>query len=250
MAHARQRAAAMTEFLAGSLAYPTVVFTVLLVAVLIYWLMVVLGFLDHGHVDGSPDLDIDAAAHAVGHGHDVAELGHGHHGESGGVDDGGGIAGMLASIGLGGVPVTVSGSLVTLGSWTLTHAAMGVVRPFMPGGLPGLAAGTAVACVAMVAAVLATTVVVRPIRPLFRLHPAPERRAMVGRLCTIRTQRVDERFGQAVIEDGGAGLLAEVRCTTENHLSRGERAIVFDYDPKHEVYFVAPVDRELAELSD
>jgi len=47
----------------------------------------------------------------------------------------------------------------------------------------------------------------------------------------------------AKAEDGGAGLIVQVRCADEgNGLSRGSNALVVSYDDKREVYEVTPFD--------
>ena len=45
----------------------------------------------------------------------------------------------------------------------------------------------------------------------------------------------------AEVEDGGAGVIAEVRCFRENELTLGSKAIVYDYDADNGVYHVGPV---------
>ena len=70
-----------------------------------------------------------------------------------------------------------------------------------------------------------------------------------GRTCRITTLRVDGTFGQAEIDDGGAGLVAQVRCLRSNRLTRDTQALVFDYDEAEGVYHVAPLDKGLEEAA-
>ena len=52
--------------------------------------------------------------------------------------------------------------------------------------------------------------------------------------------RVDERFGQATLIEGGVDLILQVRCPTPNGLARDSRAILIAYDPEHATFSVEP----------
>lgn len=252
----------MSEFLTAILAFPTVVFTILLGVVIAYWLFVLLGALDinllgdadlDGHgtdvaVGGHGHADLHVAGH--GHGHDLHVDGHGHvhgagheidhadHHGDGDVEEAGGLAGLIQSLGLGGVPVTLMLSLLILAAWGFCIAAM---QALGAGGAGWLAVATSLLSLGL--AVPVTAVLIRPLRRFFTTIEAPRNRDFLGKVCTITTLRVDERYGQAEIEDGGAGLVVQVRSTDPGRLSRGDRALIFDY--KDEVFYVAPMDESL-----
>jgi hypothetical protein len=236
----------LTEFLAAILAFPTVVFTILLGVVIAYWLFVLLGALDinvlgHGH---GHDLHVDGHGHGHfdghgydGHGHD----GHGHDGQDGHGDhdaeETGGLAGLIHTFGLSGVPVTLMLSLLILASWAFC---LGAVQLLGGGGRSW--ADVATPLLSFVLALPVTAGLIRPLRRFYTTLPAPRHRDLLGKVCTITTLRVDERYGQAEVADGGAGLIVQVRSTGSG-LSRGDRALIFDY--KNEVFHVAPVDEAL-----
>lgn len=212
----------MTEYLASILAFPTVFFTILLGVVVVYWLLVLLGTLD---IDLLGDADLDGQGSIDVDGHGAADA-----------EPAGGFTGLLQSLGLGGVPVTLTLSVFVLASWGFCLAAV-----------EGLGSAGWVTLVApLVAPALAlpvTALVLRPLRRLFLSLAAPEHRDFVGKMCTITTLHVDERYGQAEVEDGGAGLLVQVRSTAPGRLHRGDRALIFDY--KDEVFYVEPVNQAL-----
>ena len=239
----------MTEFLDAILAFPTVLFTIPLGVVALYWIFVLLGALDinllgdadldghghtdlhlegHGHVDGHLDGHLDGHGHHA-HGHDA-------HGDADGPE--GGVAGLLHALGLGGVPVTLMLSFLILSAWVFCVGGMEWIGSEAP---DWQSAGVALA--SLVAAVPVTHVLIRPLRRLFRTAVTPQHRDQLGRICTITTLRVDERYGQAEIEDGGAGLILQVRSQEPDRLHRGDRAVIFDY--KDGVFHVAPLDEAL-----
>jgi hypothetical protein len=242
----------LTEFLNAILAFPTVLFTIPLGVVVVYWLFVLLGALDinllgdadldgHGHtdlhVDGHGHVD---GHHFDGHGHHAHD-GHGHgHGDGHDGHDGheGGVAGLIQALGLGGVPVTLMLSLLILTAWVFCIGGGQLLGPESPDWQEWAAA-----LVSLGLAVPVTGFLIRPLRRFFRTITAPQHRDLLGKICTITTLRVDERYGQAEVEDGGAGLIVQVRSTDPGRLSRGDRAVIFDY--RDEVFHVAPMDETL-----
>ena len=249
----------MNEFLNAILAFPTVVYTILLGVVVLYWLFVILGALDinllgDADLDGHGHADLHAGGHghadaleAHGHGHDVHLEGHGHgpadgHGDSGDhqgdadAEHVGGVAGLIQALGLGGVPVTLMLSILILASWSFC---LGALELFGSAGWTSVA----VPLLSLALAVPVTGLVIRPLRRFYTTAAAPQRRDFVGKICTITTLRVDQRYGQAEIADGGAGLIVQVRASGSDRFSRGDRALIFDY--KDEVFWIAPVNQAL-----
>ena len=82
-------------------------------------------------------------------------------------------------------------------------------------------------------------------KKLFITHQAPRRASLVGKMCTVLSGTVDDRYGRAEIDDGGAGFVAEVRAASGKVLRQGERALVYRYEPKTGVFFIGPVDPTL-----
>jgi hypothetical protein len=195
------------EFLDAALGFPAVLFSSALVVVVGYWLLVLVGAAEHDAFDG--DIDTDAA-------------------------------------GLGGVPVTVAVSLLTVLSWfislfggLLLHRA-GIDGPAYATGALGVLA------LALLIAWRTTRLAVRPLRALFPDEPAPSRHDFVGRTCVIRTGRVSTEFGQAeVTARDGSTAVVQVRQTGEDDLRAGSTALLYAYDDAREFFWVAPFDLAL-----
>src|SRR6185437_10941370 len=78
--------------------------------------------------------------------------------------------------------------------------------------------GTVVAVLAPLPAVPVTALLLRPIRRfLLRLGP-------VG---VVASPKVDARSGHATVDDGGAGLVLQIRSDIE--LQRGERIVLVEH---------------------
>lgn len=218
----------MLEFLDAITSFPTAVFSALLALVAGYWLLVIVGAVDLDAFDG-----LDAAAEAL----DVSAEG------AIDVGDAPGGLGIVNALGMRDVPITLWLSVLVLVAWLASLAGMELL-----GGPLGALAPPVVLALALGAGVAATSVAVRPLRPIFRSHTAVSHRALVGKTCTITTLRVDGEFGQALIDDGAAGLLVQVRCADENDLTRGSHALIFDYRPDEGAFHVARYDEPAADL--
>ncbi|RKH47698.1 hypothetical protein [Corallococcus sicarius] len=275
----------MTTFLDALLAFPTALFTILLGVTLAYWLCVIIGAVGIDVLDG--DLDLEGGAKAVSgafeggakavsgafeggakavsgafeggakatsgllEGGAKAVAGHGH-GHSH-LHDAEAATGLMSLLGFGGIPITVSASLVVFLSWSLSlvsvlpvHAALSMLPSWLVStglGLGCAFAGTVVGGLA-----------VRPLRPIFIAKRAPGREALMGRVCNISSGSVTGRSGHATFNDGAAGLILNVVCEKPNQLKRGEPALILGYDAERGVYEVEPVDwllpQEMEQLRD
>ena len=155
----------MREFMDATLSFPAVLFAAALVVVIAFWLLVLVGAADHHSFDA--DLDTDLA-------------------------------------GVGGVPVTVSVSLMIAVGWF--SALTGSVLVHRSGATGPLRA--VLACAVLAGALLlawgAVRLLVHHFRRLFPDQPPPSRQDFLGRVCTIRTGSVSTDFGQAEVtaDDG------------------------------------------------
>ncbi|MEU7046456.1 hypothetical protein AB0A77_36155 [Streptomyces varsoviensis] len=211
----------MHDFLAAALGFPAVVFSFALVVVVAYWLLVLVGGIDsdsHGH-------------------HDLSD-GHGSGGDGADGSGHGGLTGLVAAVGLGGVPITVVLSLLTAVAWFLALAGTVLLERIEAHGPTRTLLGAGVLAVAAVGSWAVTWLLVRPLRRLYPDERPPSRLDFVGRICVVRTGRVDSGFGQAEVaaEDGSTAII-QVR-TDEAGLTAGATALIFDYDAAGEFFRV------------
>ncbi|PWW64042.1 hypothetical protein [Actinokineospora spheciospongiae] len=199
----------MREFVVAALSFPAALFTFLLLVVVGYWLFVAFGLSDVDALDG-----VDGAG-----------------------------AETLDGLGLGGVPISVALSLVISLSWF--GCLVGTVL-LSGSGFPGVAVAALsvlTLVVAVLVALVLTRLVVVPLRGLFDDRLAPTRSDFVGLLCVVRTGRVDLGFGQAeVTAADGSSAIVQVRQAGTEPLRAGSTAVIHDYDPEGEFFWVAPVD--------
>lgn len=252
----------MDGFWAELFALPTVIFTGLLSLSILYWLGVVLGALDidmldldgtfdamEGAVEGAVDGVVEGAVDAAVDGAVDAAVDGAAEGAADAADGGEhGIAGFLSVLGIRNVPVSFSGSVWFLWSWIASYLFMHNVAPLLSA-LPLWLVGTAVFLLSLVLGLVATSVSVKPFGRVFETHPGVEKHTLVGKPCTITTQSVDGSYGQAVCEDGGAGVVLQVRYHGDVAPVKGQRALLVDYDERGDVYVIEPLDPELTGTS-
>ena len=255
----------MHEVLVLALSFPSVVFTVLLGVVLIYWTFVMVGVIHigegsegalEGHIDGATKGLMEGAVDHLGGGHaDVGDIGGGHGdiGDAGGghgdgdVGDGdgddsgpGAPAALKSALTLRSAPATVIFSLIITFAWLVSVVTMQVVTRTAPGWAgPLLSLGVLLG--SFVIALPLTSFAARPLAKVFAPKHAPVKSDFIGRTCTVRTGSVSAKFGEATVQDGGAGLVLRVRVEDGKLLGRGEQALIVDYDPERETYLVEPM---------
>jgi hypothetical protein len=249
----------MSEVFVLALSFPSVVFTVLLGVVLIYWTFVMVGVIHigegsegalDGHLDGATKGLMEGAVDHLGGGHaDVGDMGGGADGDvdfgDGDADDGGdsghgALAAIMSALHLRSVPATVVFSLIITFCWLVSVVTMQVITRSVPT-LVGHLTSALVLLSSVVLALPLTSVAARPLAKVFAPKHAPLKSDFIGRTCVVRTGSVTEKFGEATLHDGGAGLVLRVRIEDGKQLARGEQALIVDYDAERETYLVEPM---------
>ena len=212
--------------------FPAVVYTVLLGAAVVYWLFVMIGAIHLDHADGAAD----GIADGLDHGHGVdASGGDGHEAH--------GLAGIMEALKLRSAPASVVLSVVVLFSWIFSVLGAQAAAAVLPAPSPVLgAAKLAVFVLAPVLALFPTSIAIRPLAKLFAPPKAVASKDLIGQVCTVRTGTVTDRFGEATLEDGGAGVVVRVRVESGEKLSRGQQAVIVGYDDARHEFTVAPMD--------
>ncbi|WP_251475710.1 YqiJ family protein [Stenotrophomonas lactitubi] len=213
----------MQEFLTVVLGYPTLPYSVALAVAVLYWAIAAFGLVDDGFGEAGADGALEGDAHLSG------------------------LSALLARWGLGGVPLMVVVTLLSLFAWTLTY----FIHLYLLLPLPDLlrwSLGTVVAVLAPLPAVPVTALLLRPIRRfLLRLRPVPQA-SLLGRVGVVASPKVDARSGHATVDDGGAGLVLQIRSDIE--LQRGERIVLVEHVAAQHHYRVVRADAVALDFQD
>jgi hypothetical protein len=229
----------MIEFLEIVTSFPTAVYTVLLLVVMVHWFLSALGILEIDTIDGlMPDGfgGHDVGGHALGH-HDVG-AGHagshhgGHHHENEAN------AGFLMKFGLHGVPIMVIVTIIAIVGWLFTYFAdLYVLRTLSLGPFSVLADILAIVG-GLLLAIPVGRIVLAPVRRLLRRYEPVTQRPLLGRYAEVRSPEITQTHGTAWVEDGGAGLILQVRADAPGVFMRGDRVVLIEYLEDQNAYRV------------
>lgn len=235
----------MEEFLDIALVFPTVVYSLALGFIVLYWLFVVIGVLDFellefdlGDFDADADIDLDVDLDSdVDVNVDLDLEG------SGGP---GALLRVLHVIGIGRVPLTILLSVALLMAWAISY--LGVA--FWPTGSVSTAVSILILVASFLLAIPIASLLLHPIKPYFEHTTKRAGNFIVGSMGVVLTGSVDEEFGQARVADGGASLVIAIRCESPNELKKGSKVLVVGWDESTNAYDVEPMDALLSKDGD
>lgn len=220
----------MSELLHEAFRLVNFPFTVMVLVVVLYWLLVMFGLVsgDHGvdahgevGLDAEVDAELDAEHHVEGH-HNA------HH-------DGGSLwSSALKFVNLGEVPVMVVISILVVASWSFSM----IANHYWTGGSALMAA--LFLAVNLVVSAVVTRYVTMPLKPVFRAINKQYDKPVdvVGSHCRIVTTEATAEFGQGEVTTGGAPLLINVRVLNSETLKRGDLAVIVREDKENRIFYV------------
>jgi len=244
--------AEILQFLGNIFQPSMLLYTLLLCVVVLYWLIMILGFVGLDVLDFDLGLDGIDGAEGIGavdgiDGLDGVEGLGGADGAAEGLDSAGdaaeGAAGPLVALlgvmNVGKVPVTIIASFLVLFMWILAYLYNICLSPSLQGWLswmPGLILFCLSFVLIFIAGSFLTSLTTRPMRKLFEHRPTHSQYHLIGKICKVKTSKVTTTFGQAELKVDDSHLLISVRCPEENTFAKGEEAVIRDYDQKKDVY--------------
>lgn len=207
----------MLELLDFAVTTPNVLYTVLLLIVLLYWLMVIVGALDMGAVDFDVDVDADADLDA-----DVD------------ADGGGNTAGALQFFNFGQLPFMVIMTVWILSAWVL-----GILSNFHFGNGSLTFAAIwllPIFCIGLVITKIVTT----PLIPIFKnLDTYAKEIDYIGQTGIVTLSADSQSLGQAEIVVDSSNALINIK-STKGELKKGTAIVVLE-EVAEKYFLVAPV---------
>lgn len=207
----------MNLFFQNSLAFPSIIFSALLIIILFYWVCAAFGLLDIDvfNIDSELDINMDAT----------------------------GLAGWLTKLGLSGIPVTIILTFFTLFAWFISYFTnYWIIRFIETDLIRYLMSFIALIIISFISLYL-TAICLKPIRKNLMSRNKPKSvHQLVGKLAKVRSGEVTENKGEAVLEDGGAGLILQIRAPSAENIQRGDSVIIISYDAPTHSYQVVTED--------
>ena len=183
-----------------------------------YWVIAVLGLVDLEVLDIDMDGDIDAADS---------------------IEAQTGIAGVLFKLGLNGVPLTIVLTIIAIVGWILCYYSIYFGGALIPDFWPiELAYELVIFVVVTFATIMLTAQIIKPIRSLFRKLEADETKHILGQVVVVRSGVVNKDRGEALMNDGGAGLLLQIRATGDDEFIKGDEVVVIEQNKERNLFRV------------
>mgnify|MGYP003686053313 CR=1 FL=1 len=204
----------MDPFYQNISSFPTAIFTFFLLLFMLFWLVAVLGFVEIDALD-LPDIDLDTD-------HATPDA----------------ISGLIMKFGLHGVPITITLSILSLLGWFISYYAIYFFGGLLGDGLIRFGYGLMVFISTLYVAAKLTSIIIRPLKPLFKKMEQSTEKLVLGQTAVVRTSRVDNSFGEAILEDGGAGLILKVRSTNDDTFKKNDRVVLLEYVEDQNAYRV------------
>lgn len=206
----------MMLFLETIFAFPVVIYTTLLLLCVFFWLIGAIDIFQLNSLDISPEGDT-GSLNALG--------------------------GILLKFKLHEIPFTVVATCVALFAWLTSYGIFRTLQmPMKDVPLIYYGLGFANILVSGAIGLIVTSIVLRPFNQwLAKLNKTVTHKDILGEVVIVRTSVVNTEKGEATYEDGGAGMILQVRCLNEaNQLTRGSEAIIVKYDAARHAYEVIP----------
>ena len=209
----------MEIFLQTALSFPTALFSFLLCVAILYWCVAALGIVEVDLLDIEVDSALDNQALQPE-----------------------GFAGLLLKLGLNGVPVTLVLTLLFFFAWMASYFVELLLLRYLPLGLLRYPLGLVVGFAALLLAVPVSSALCKPLRPLFRKLEATSSTSVLGQTAVVRSGRVTLSHGEALLENGGAGLILRVRADEARGFKRGDRVVLLEYLEAEHAYRIITED--------
>lgn len=205
----------MYQFMELTLSFPVVIFSLFLALTIIYWSLVCCGVLDIEPVEihlqtvwayDQASADVDRK--------------------------------LLSRLGLDEVPLSVILTLISLNGWLVSYLFHLALVRHIPYAILYYSVGLISGIVSLLMALATTALIVRLSRPLLRKITGPPPRPICGQIAVVKSARVTAGNGTALLNDGGAGLLLQVRALGNAQFKRNDRVVLLRYIAEEHVYQV------------
>lgn len=209
--------------------FPVVIFSTLLTLCVLYWLVAAIGILS---VDC---LDIDFNIDDINV--DVDDI-------SAATPSSSGFGGLLMKFGFNEVPMTLVITLISLIGWLASYLSFRFfILPLYDLTWLYYLAGTVDFIVIFILAIYITSFFIQPLRPLFsKINANETHKSLLGQVVEIRSSSVNKNKGEAIYENGGAGLILQVRCDESYQFNRGDKAVLLNYDATSNSYEIISIE--------
>ena len=202
----------MIDFLLQAVRWVNLPYTLLLGATGLYWIIVILGFLDIEVFDIDLDLDLD-------------------------VDGDLSLGSVFGMLNVGSIPFTIWISILILQMWVFSVIANLLLDAILP--LPDIVRFLLCLVVFLPLAGVMTKVFTNPLKSAFEGRQSITKKDFVGKECLVTSSQVTPTFGMAELTVDSVPQLIDIRAKDENdEFKKGETALIYSYNEERDVFYV------------
>ena len=202
----------MNQFHQTATSFPTLIYTILIMICMGFWLIGLLGFGGFDTIDIDTEFDSDTGTPE-------------------------GLAGFLLRYNLNHVPFTIILTFFALFGWILSFLLVVYLRRFVPIAGIEFIFNIATFFVSAYISLLLTAQAIRPIRKLFITLNVDEKIHILGQSAIIRSSHANHKSGEALLNDGGAGILLNVRTSSEHEIfNKGDEVVIIEELNENNLY--------------
>ena len=99
-------------------------------------------------------------------------------------------------------------------------------------------AGVAIFLVATYVSAIITGQIIKPIRTFFTKLDVDEVKHVLGQTVVVRSAVVTKEKGEAFMNDGGAGILLNIRATGDDEFKKGDEVVLIEQLNEQNIYRV------------
>ena len=213
-------------------------FSILLLLMTLYWIMVIIGLLDinlfdidlDSGLEADSDLDIDFDVDGE------ADI-------DGEIASGGILRSILHFFYIGEVPIMVLLSIFILSIWVCV-----IMGNYYFNNKGSFLIALPVYFVSLIASTFVAKIFVMPLRKLYMTYNKDYNavKDVVGRICHVTTTEVTaKKMGQAEVKTKGAPIILNVIVQGDSILKKGDEAVVIERNDTKGIYYIAPANLEV-----
>ncbi|MBE0359833.1 OB-fold-containig protein [Pseudoalteromonas aliena] len=201
------------DFLNLALTFPTIIFTALLLVVILFWIITLLGFADIDMFESDLDIEADSSNTSGTH--------------------------SFLNLGFGGIPITVSITLVIMLSWLISIYAHKFFAYLLGDGILFYLLGLVMLVISVVIALPVAVIISKPLQRFFSSVETSRSSDLLGLECVVVTGKVTPTFGQARINFQGTEQLIEIRAHDNQLFSSGDTVVLLEHLKDQHCYIIA-----------
>ena len=202
----------MINVLLQAIRWVNLPYTLLLSATGVYWIIVILGFLDIEVFDIGLDLDLDLDA----------DMSFGH---------------LFSMLNVGSIPFSIWASIFILQMWVYSIVANMLLDAVLPS-LSNLLRFLLCALLFIPLAAFMSKVFTNPLKSAFEGRESTRKSDFVGKECLVTSSQVTTTFGTAQITLDGVPQLIDIRAKADDVFKKGDTALIYSYDEERDVFYI------------